>query len=150
MTEERSPAHPFLPRPTAMTRPFWEAARRHELTVQRCRSCARHVFYPRYNCPHCGARDLEWVRASGRGEVFTFTVARRPTHPAFANYVPCVIAIVELEEGPRMTTNITQCDPAAVYIGMPVRATFEDVTDEIALVYFSPATDLTKPAEERQ
>ncbi len=127
-----------LPRPTALSAPFWEAARRHELRIQRCRSCREHVFYPRYNCPHCGSRELDWVTASGRGTVYTFTVARRPTHPAFADRVPYVIAIVELDEGPRLTTNIVGCDPGAVRIGMRVRATFEDVGEEISLVMFEP------------
>lgn len=138
MTQERASAHPFLPSPSALTRPFWEGARRGELRVQACSACSRHVFYPRFTCPYCGSVDLRWVTASGRGSVYTYTIARRPTHPAFADRVPCVIAIVELEEGPRMTTNIVQCDPESVYIGMPVRATFEEATDEITLVYFAP------------
>jgi len=71
--------------------------------------------------------------------VYSYTVARRPTHPAFADRVPYVIAIVELEEGPRMTTNVVGCEPDDVHIGMPVRATFEDVDEEIALVCFEPA-----------
>lgn len=139
MTGDMAAPHPFLPRPGTLTEPFWKAARRGELRVQRCSSCARHVFYPRLNCPHCGSAELQWVTASGRGTVFTFTVARRPTHPAFADRVPYVIGIVELEEGPRMTTNIVQCDPDSVYIGMPVKVVFEDADEKIALVYFRPA-----------
>lgn len=87
----------------------------------------------------CGASDLRWVRASGRGTVFTYTVAFRPTHPAFAERGPYVIAVVELEEGPKMTTNIINVEPAAVAIGMEVEATFEDVGD-VALVYFRPVS----------
>jgi len=127
------------PRPTELTKPFWDAARRHELHLQRCSSCGRHVFYPRFSCPYCGARTLEWVRASGRATVYSYTVARRPTHAAFADRVPYVIAIVSLEEGPRMTTNVVGCSPDDVAIGMPVRAAFEDLDDEISLVVFEPA-----------
>jgi hypothetical protein len=87
----------------------------------------------------CGASDLRWERVSGRGSVFTYTVAFRPTHPAFADRVPYVIAVVELEEGPKMTTNIVNVEPAAVVIGMEVEATFEDVGD-VALVHFHPVS----------
>lgn len=145
MTRQDPPPHPFLPQSTALSGPFWEAAHRHELVLQRCAACARHVFYPRLNCPCCGGRELAWVKASGRGAVYTFTVARRPTHPAFAGRKPYVIAIVELEEGPHMTTNIVGCDPDEVCIGMPVEASFEDVSGEVSLVYFRPAA-----GEERQ
>lgn len=127
------------PRPTELSTPFWDAARKHELQIQRCTSCGKHVFYPRYTCPHCGGRQLEWVRASGRGCVYSYTVARRPTHPAFADGPPLVIAIVELAEGPRMTTNIVGCQPDDVKIGMQVQAAFEDLDDQIALVNFEPA-----------
>ena len=140
MTGERAEPPRFLPQPGPVSQPFWEAARRHELVLQRCSGCEVHVFYPRYNCPHCGSRDLEWVKASGRAKVHSYTVARRPTHPAYAERVPYVIAIVELEEGPRMTTNIVDCDPDSVHIDMPVAVTFEDISDEISLVMFRPAT----------
>ena len=127
-----------LPRPTALSQPFWDAARQHELHVQRCTACGTHVFYPRYNCTSCGSRGLDWVRASGRATVYTFTVARRPTHQAFADKTPYVIAIVELDEGPRLTTNIIGCEPDDVRIGMPVEASFEDTDDEVTLVTFRP------------
>ncbi|MGH9195946.1 MAG: Zn-ribbon domain-containing OB-fold protein [Acidimicrobiia bacterium] len=127
-----------VPEPTPLSQPFWEAAKRHELSIQKCKNCGKHVFYPRINCPNCGSRDLEWVNASGKGTVYTFTVARRPTHPAFSNRVPYVIAIVELEEGPHMTTNIVDCGPGQVRVGMEVEATFEDVSDEVSLVMFRP------------
>ncbi len=138
MTGEKAQTPRFLPEPSPLSRPFWEAARRHELMIQRCSACGVHVFYPRYNCPRCGSPDLQWVKASGRGKVYTYTVARRPTHPAFAERVPYVIAIVELQEGPRMTTNIVGCDADSVRIDMEVEATFEDVSDEISLVMFRP------------
>lgn len=135
---QRPPIPRPLPEPTPLTQPFWEAARRHELVIQKCKKCGNHVFYPRYNCPTCGSRDLEWVTSSGKGNVYTFTVARRPTHPAFADRVPYVIAIVELEEGVHMTTNIVECQPDQVRVGMEVEAAFEDVSDEVSLVMFRP------------
>jgi uncharacterized OB-fold protein len=140
MTSQTTPTRRILPHPSLFTRPYWEAARRHELVIQRCKKCQKHVFYPRYNCIHCGSTDLEWVKASGKGTVYTFTIFRRPSHPAFAEMVPYVVAIVELEEGVRITTNIVGCDPDSVRVGMPVEVAFEDINEEIALVMFRPVS----------
>lgn len=128
-----------LPRPTAASLPFWAAAKRHELQIQRCGSCGAHIFYPREVCPECLSSDLQWIKVSGKGTVYSYTIAQAPTHPAFAEEVPYVIAIVELAEGPHLTTNITGCKPDEVRVGMPVVATFDDVTPEMTLVKFCPA-----------
>ena len=128
-----------LPRPTAASLPFWAAAKRHELQIQRCGSCGAHIFYPREVCPECLSSDLQWIKVSGKGTVYSYTIAQAPTHPAFAEQVPYVIAIVELAEGPPLTTNITGCKPDEVRVGMPVVATFDDVTPEMTLVKFRPA-----------
>ena len=129
-----------IPVPTPETRPYWEAARRHELVVQRCRSCSQHFFYPRAACPHCLSGDLEWRRVSGRGTLHTFTVAHRG-QKNFPLGSPYVIAIVELAEGPRLMTNLVgvEPDPARLTIGMPVEVVFEDVSPAIALPRFRPA-----------
>jgi uncharacterized OB-fold protein len=98
------------------------------------------VFYPRPTCPSCGSLELEWQEASGDATVHTFTIARRSTHPAFNGREPYVVAIVELAEGPRVTTSIVDCDPDDVRVGMPVRLTFDEVGDDgIALPLFRPA-----------
>jgi uncharacterized OB-fold protein len=129
-----------IPVPTPETRPFWAAARRHELSLQRCRGCGAHVFYPRAACPQCLGADLEWKRVSGRGRLHTFTVVHRG-QKGFPLGPPYVIAIVELDEGPRMMTNLIgiEADPAKLTIGMPVEVVFEDVSAEIALPRFRPA-----------
>jgi uncharacterized OB-fold protein len=128
-----------MPPPNPVSAPYWDAARRHQLVLQRCGRCDRHVFYPRRTCPYCGGADLEWVPGSGRAVVHTYTVARRPTHPAFADRGPYVIAIVELAEGPRLTTNIVGCDPDDVRIGMAVSVDFEDVDGtDTSLPVFRP------------
>ncbi len=130
-----------VPVPSPETRPFWEAARRHELCLQRCRSCGRHVFYPRAVCPHCLGADLEWQRVSGRGTLDTFTVVHRGLR-GFPLGPPYVIAIVELTEGPRLMTNLVgiEADPAKIRIGMAVEVVFEDVTAEVSLPRFRPAS----------
>jgi uncharacterized OB-fold protein len=128
-----------LPGIDSESRPFWQAAREHRLAIMRCKDCARHFFYPRLLCPHCHSAAVEWTNASGRGSVYTFTIARRPAGPAFKADVPYVVALVELEEGPRLMTNIVAAEPASVRIGQKVKAVFDDVTAEVTLVKFAPA-----------
>lgn len=129
-----------LPKPTPTTAPFWDAARQHRLVMPKGRG-GELFFYPRAVDPVTLSDDLEWVEVSGKGTVYSFTIDRRGTHPAFAAEVPYVIAIVELAEGPRMTTNIVGCGVDEVYIGMAVEAAFEDIDAEITLVKFRPARD---------
>jgi uncharacterized OB-fold protein len=128
-----------LPEPSPITRPFWDAARAHRLELQRCADCSRFLFYPRPLCPHCGGTRLEWRRASGRGTLYSYTVARRAPVPMFESDVPYVIAIVELEEGPHLTSNVVGIAPEALRVGMPLEAVFDDVTETVTLVRFQPA-----------
>ena len=128
-----------LPRIDEESRGYWEALARHELYLQRCRDCGTLRFYPRALCPSCLSSTVEWVRASGRGTVYTFTVTHQNQAPGFREELPYVLAIVELAEGVRMMTNIVGCAPDAVRVGMPVEVVFEDVTPEITLAKFRPA-----------
>ena len=128
-----------LPRIDEESRGYWEACRRHELVLQRCRACDAFRHYPRAICPGCLSDDTEWVRASGHGEVYTFTVTFQNQAPFFRESLPYVLAYVELEEGVQILTNLVDIDPAAVSIGMKVEVAFEDVNDEIALPVFRRA-----------
>jgi uncharacterized OB-fold protein len=128
-----------LPEPSAVTRPFWDGLREGRLRLQRSRTTGQWVFYPRAVSPFGAGDELDWQDASGRGTVYSFTIARRPTAPQWEGETPYVIAIVELAEGPRLITNIVGCDPESVRIGMPVTAEFTPVTDEITLLHFRPA-----------
>ena len=128
-----------IPPTSELTEPYWEAARRGELTTQVCRACDLRIFPPRANCPGCGDASLRWAPVSGRGTLYSFTVARRAPHPVFAAQLPLVVAIVELEEGPRMVTNVVGCDPADLAVGMAVEAAFEPIDDsEMVLPVFTP------------
>ena len=129
-----------IPVSTPESRPFWDAARRHELRLPWCRTCGRFFFYPRAACPHCLASDIEWRRASGRGTLHTFTVVHRGARN-FPLGPPYVIAIVALEEGPRLMTNLVDVepDPATIRIGMPVEVVFVDVATDVTLPRFRPA-----------
>ena len=130
-----------LPRPLSpeLTRPFWEAARRHELLMPRCTTCDYIFFYPRSECPRCLSTHLEWVKVSGRARLHSFTVVQQPANAAFRGDVPYVYAVVQLDEGPRLVSNIVQCDIEALRVDMPLEAVFDDVTPEWTLVKFKPA-----------
>jgi uncharacterized protein len=127
-----------LPAPDESTEPWWEAARGGKLLLRRCGSCGRHHHYPRPFCPHCWSDDVAWEEASGRGTVYTWSTVHTNDLPPFPEKVPYVAAIVELDEGPRLMTNLVDCDPGALRIGMPVEVTFREETDEVTLPVFRP------------
>ncbi len=114
------------------SRPFWEGIARGELRIQHCASCGHHVFYPRALCPYCHSDQLAWVVASGKGSIYSYTVA----HQAPAGEIPFVIALVELEEGVRMMTRILGASRERIEIGAPVRLSIESLADGPALPYF--------------
>lgn len=128
-----------LPQPTSTSAPFWEAAHRGHLALQYCSACDNFQYYPRVICANCWNEDIQWRRCSGRARVYSYSVCHVAGLPAFKHEVPYVVSVVELEEGVRMTTNIVDCDPGEVYIGMAVEAVFRRVTDDCTLVEFRPA-----------
>jgi hypothetical protein len=128
-----------LPEPSCFTEPFWQGTKHHELLIQRCKACQQYIFYPRSHCPQCLSTALEWIKSTGRGKVYSYTVIRRAAFPSFAQEVPYVFAIIELEEGVRLSSNIVGCKPEEVRIGMPVMSVFEEATPEITLVKFKPS-----------
>jgi uncharacterized OB-fold protein len=127
-----------VPEVTEDLRPFFAAARQAELVVQRCRGCGQLRFPPRHICSGCLARDSEWVPVSGRGEIFSYNVMHQVYHPAFASEVPYPVVIVALEEGARMLSNLIDCPPEKVAIGLLVEVTFERVSDQVTLPKFRP------------
>jgi len=118
-----------MPFPSPLTEPFWAACRRRELVVQRCEACGVLTFYPRSTCPACGSTVLAWQRVSGRGSLYTFTIARRPTHQRLAGRIPYVIAVVELDEGPHLTSTVVDVDVDALRIGARLIVNFEEYDD---------------------
>ncbi len=126
-----------LPRPTDLSKPHWDGCRDGVLRVQRCSTCDAYVFIPQPICTACQGDDLEWVESSGRGRVYSFTTVHRPPRAEFE--VPYVVAIVELEEGWHMLTNIIGCAADAVQVDMPVEVCFERMSEEITLPRFRPA-----------
>jgi uncharacterized protein len=128
-----------LPHIDEESRPWWEAAQRHELYIQKCRNCGDLRFHPRALCTNCMSSRTEWVRCKGTGKIYTFTVTNQNQASGFRDSLPYVMAWVEVEEGLKMLTNIVDCPPEQVKIGMPVEAVFDDVTPEVTLVKFRPA-----------
>jgi uncharacterized OB-fold protein len=127
-----------LPKPNAETKPFWEGCRKHELKFQKCPACDHVRWPPSIVCPKCHSPETGWIKACGRGRVYSYAVYHTPFHPAFREEIPYVTAVIELEEGPRFLTNIVECDPGDVRCDMPVEVLWEDVTDEISLPKFRP------------
>jgi uncharacterized OB-fold protein len=129
-----------LPSVDAESKPFWEACRRHELYIQQCQDCHTHYYYPRHLCPQCFSSSVQWVRLSGTGHVYTFTVTHQHGGEGFRDNLPFVLAYVDLDgtNGVKMLTNIVDCDPQAVTIGMPVTVTFVDVDADMAIPMFKP------------
>jgi uncharacterized OB-fold protein len=129
----------FFPRPTPGTAAYWEGCRNHELLIQRCRQCTAHQFYPRTFCTACNSTEVELVRSSGRGEVLTYTIITRAVSAAYAEDAPYVIALIRLEEGPKMMSNVVECDPESVQVGMAVEVVFDQWSEEITIPKFRPA-----------
>lgn len=141
MPEAREPKRYAKPLPhiDEEMRPWWEAAQRHELYIQKCRDCGDLRFHPRALCTSCMSSNTEWVRCSGRGKIYTYTVTNQNGSAGFRDSLPYVLAWVELDEGVKLMTNIVDCPPAQVKIDMPVEAVFDDVTPDVTLVKFRPA-----------
>ena len=128
-----------LPSIVGETKPFWDSCRRGQLMIQQCTECGQYQWYPRGICADCWTDTVEWVQSGGRGTVWTYTVTYQNRTTGFADMVPYVLALVELDEGVRMFTNIVDCNPREVSIGMPVEVTFQTATPQISIPYFKPA-----------
>ncbi|MBE3558090.1 MAG: Zn-ribbon domain-containing OB-fold protein [Ktedonobacteraceae bacterium] len=127
-----------IPDVSEIARPYWEAARREELAIQRCRACGAAIFYPRHWCPACFSLNLGWEKASGSGEVLSYSIIYQAPFESYAPDVPYVLAIIKLAEGPQMMTNIINCRPENIYVGMPVQVTFERRAGEFNVPQFQP------------
>lgn len=125
-----------VPVPTNFTNAFWEGTKQGKLLLQRCRACGTHQYYPRPVCMRCISRDLEWKEASGRGTVYSYTVTHLPPE-GFEGREPYVLVSVDLPEGVRVLGTLLGVAAADVRIGMPVRASYERLTDDITLVQFA-------------
>lgn len=128
-----------IPEPTPVSRPFWDALTEERVLIQYSPSLGEYVFYPRTLAPRTLADDLEWREISGRGSLYTFTVADRPTAPPWADAVPQLLAVVEWDEGPRVSTELVDVDPADIHVGMRVEPVFDHDPDSgMTLLRYRP------------
>jgi len=130
------PAKP-LPDPTPVSAPFWHALAEHRIEIQYSPSSDAFVFYPRLLTPGTLADDLEWREISGAAELYTYTVADRPTAPPWADAVPQILAVVQWDEGPKLSTELVDIDPARLEIGMRLRPVFCDVAPGVTLLRYT-------------
>ena len=136
MADYRKP----IPQPTPETQPFWDGTKVGELRLQRCDACRNVIFPPRRFCPKCTSRSVSWFKASGKGKLWSYVINHRPA-PGFEADAPYAIAVVKLDEGPTLMTNIVDCPqtPEALELDMPVEVVFEAVSETISLPRFRPA-----------
>jgi uncharacterized OB-fold protein len=116
--------------------PFWESIRRHAMALQRCGQCGQFRYPPRPLCPACHATDARWAQVSGKGRVYVSLVMYRAPGPAWEQDTPYNVAMIELDEGVRLWSNVVECDPESVRIGDDVAIDYDDVTDEVTLPRF--------------
>jgi uncharacterized OB-fold protein len=130
-----------LPNPiTPEARPYWDGLKEHKLMLPTCNNCRHSFFYPRVRCPRCHSRDIQWVRASGNGTLHSFAIAHQSLNRAFKIPPPFVLAMVQLDEGPRIMSNLVNIapDPKVVKCDMLVEAVFVRLTDDVTLPLFQP------------
>ena len=129
-----------IPQPTDTTRPFWDGLREGKIRIQYSPSAGQWVFYPRVLAPGTLADDLQWREITGHGTVYTYTIAYRPTSPAWRDRVPQLIAVVETDEGARIPTELVGVQPEDITVGLRVQPVFEPAADgETVLLKFKPA-----------
>lgn len=117
---------------------FWQGCRKRELVIQRCKDCGWYRHYPRPLCPRCHSWNMEWAKVSGKGNLWSWAIVTHPIDPVVSDRVPYNVVEIELveQEGLRMISNLIDCEPRDMYIGMPVEVVFEEVTPEITLPRF--------------
>ena len=129
----------IVPAETPETTPYWEGARAGELRLQHCRDCGKCWHPPSPLCPACRSRNCEWRASRGRGTLHSLTLVEHAAHPAFESRLPYLVALVALDEGPLVISNLRSCEPAEARIGMRLRAVFEEIAPGVVLPQFAPA-----------
>ena len=128
-----------LPDTRGIGKQYWISGQTGKLSLPKCQACGKAHWYPRLYCPHCNSDKFEWINCSGNGVIHTFTVVRQSGHQYFKSKVPYVLAMVALEEGPLMMTNIIDCEIEAVAIDKPVKVVFEKLGEGISVPLFKLA-----------
>lgn len=138
MADSKSAYAKPIPVPSHESKPFWEGVRRHELMMPRCGACGHRWFPPTQLCPACRSAAIEWQAVSGRGRVFSFVLFHRNYHKGFADERPYCVAVIALDEGPRMISNVIGIAVDKVCCDLAVEVVFEDITEAATLPKFRP------------
>jgi uncharacterized protein len=128
-----------IPVPSAESQAYWDGLRDRKLLMPRCDACGNYWFPPSLLCPHCNATNWTWTSTSGRGRIFSYVVYHRIYHPGFADEVPYAVAVIELDEGPRMVSNVIGIAPDKLACDLRVQVVYQPITDTITLPKFKPA-----------
>jgi uncharacterized protein len=136
---EQSQYQKPLPAVSSLNKPYWEGLKHRELRLQKCDACAEVWYPPSPICPACWSRNVTWTRLSGRGRVSSWVVFHQSYFRGYDGEIPYNVAEVELDEGPRLLTNLVNVANDKIHAGMPVEIVFDDVTDEITLAKFKPS-----------
>ena len=136
------PAKPPMPVPNELTQFFWDGVARHELWIQRCQTCGHYIHYPKIMCRYCQSRDLAGERVSGNATLYSWTIATQPFHPFWVDKIPYTLATVELAEQSRLMflSQVVDCPEEALEAGMPLEVTFVEMSPELTLPFFRPAS----------
>ncbi len=132
MNEYKKP----LPQSTPWSKPFWDGCKKKKLLIQQCKSCKKYIFYPKLFCPFCLSPDLAWVEAAGGGKIYSYTIVHSYQPSEFSEDVPYVVAVIELDEGVQMMSNIVECKPDEVRCDMKVEVVFDNVNEKVFLPKF--------------
>lgn len=132
---------PLEPRPDRDSKPFWDGCQEGKLLLQRCVPCGHWRYPPRPGCPHCGAPESEWVRAGGQGFVYSWFIVHHPTHPSVRDKVPYNVVLVELDEGPRIVSQLVDVDFSEIHEGLRVQVTFHKLASGFVLPWFRPQAE---------
>lgn len=129
------------PRPNAglVSEPYWEAAKEHRLTAQKCQQCGKLWAPPTAACENCLSGDLEWIELSGKGKVWSFIIMHQLYYPGFADDIPYNIAVIRSDEGPKFVTNLVGIENDQIRVDMPVEVTFDDIDEDLTLPKWKPA-----------
>ncbi|MGL6071617.1 Zn-ribbon domain-containing OB-fold protein, partial [Craterilacuibacter sp.] len=143
-------SHKPQPAITEISRPYWDALAQYQVKLQQCSACAGWVFFPRSHCPHCLSDALHWREVSGKACLVTYTVARIPTLPDFADEAPQKLAVVELAEGVHLNTTLVGLDEDEICIGMALQPVFDDSGDTTLLRFTAEGKPLSVIARKEE
>ena len=126
-----------LPQITSDNKPFWDAAKQHELMAYKCQNCGTYYSIV-VDCVKCDTPKMDWVKVSGKGKIFTYVIYHQLYNPMWKDDIPYNAAWVELDEGSILLSNIVDCKNEDLYAGMPVEVVYDDITEEVTLPKFKP------------